>query len=196
MNKEDFYPLIGKYLNGYKIIKIEDDPFIKGQINLWTDEWRTEYFGDKSIVKFFIRPESNSAKVYMELVDKENQELKKQVEELSKNYNLDVPGIYITSRDDNVIRLDKKALEYLRSLEQKIYDLKKQLEECKKDNKKLGRDKIDYLTEFGKMSSAQDRFIKYLEDMLDDRNDIFSVIRVRDILQKYKEITGVENDRN
>ena len=76
MNKEDLYPLIGKYLNGYKIIKIEEDPFIKGQINLWTNEWITEYFGDKSIVKFFIRPESNSSKIYKELIDKENYKLK------------------------------------------------------------------------------------------------------------------------
>lgn len=76
MNKEDLYPLIGKYLNGYKIIKIEEDPFIKGQINLWTDEWRTECFGDKSIVKFFVRPESNSPKIYRELMDKQIYTLK------------------------------------------------------------------------------------------------------------------------
>lgn len=76
MNKEDLYPLIGKYLNGYKIVKIEEDPFVKGQINLWTDEWITEYFGDKSIVKFFIRPESNSSKIYKELIDKEIYQLK------------------------------------------------------------------------------------------------------------------------
>ena len=76
MNKEDLYPLIGKYLNGYKIVKIEEDPFTKGQINLWTDEWITEYFGDKSIVKFFIRPESNSSKIYREPIDKEIYQLK------------------------------------------------------------------------------------------------------------------------
>lgn len=76
MNKEDLYPLIGKYLNGYKIVKIEEDTFIKGQINLWTDEWITEYFGDKSIVKFFIRPESNSSKIYREPIDKEIYQLK------------------------------------------------------------------------------------------------------------------------
>ena len=76
MNKEDLYHLIGKYLNGYKIIKIEEDPFIKGQINLCTDEWITEYFGDKSIVKFFVRPESNSSKIYKELIDKEIYQLK------------------------------------------------------------------------------------------------------------------------
>ena len=76
MNKEDLCPLIGKYLNGYKIVKIEEDPFIKGQINLWTDEWITEYFGDKSIVKFFVRPESNSSKIYKEQIDKEIYQLK------------------------------------------------------------------------------------------------------------------------
>lgn len=76
MNKEDLYPLIGKYLNGYKIVKIEEDPFVKGQINLWTDEWITEYFGDKSIVKFFIRLESNSSKIYKEQIDKEIYQLK------------------------------------------------------------------------------------------------------------------------
>lgn len=38
----------------------------------------------------------------------------------------------------------------------------------------------------------QKEFIKYLEDMLDDENDIFSVARVKDVLRKYKEITGVE----
>nr|DAQ17888.1 MAG TPA: hypothetical protein [Caudoviricetes sp.] len=76
MNKEDLYPLIGKYLNGYKIVKIEEDPFVKGQINLWTDEWITEYFGDKSIVKFFVRLESNSSKIYKEQIDKEIYQLK------------------------------------------------------------------------------------------------------------------------
>ena len=71
----DYEELIGKYLNGYKIVKIEKDPFIKGQINLWTDEEKVGTFGDRSIIKFFIRDESNSAKVYQELVDKEKHEL-------------------------------------------------------------------------------------------------------------------------
>ena len=48
------------------------------------------------------------------------------------------------------------------------------------------------------VETQQKEFIKYLEDMLDDNNDIFSVVRVRDVLQKYKEIVGVsdENKRN
>lgn len=63
--------LIGKYLNGFKIVKIEKDPFVKGQINLWTDEEKVGKFGDRNIIKFFVRDESNSAKVYQELADKE-----------------------------------------------------------------------------------------------------------------------------
>lgn len=90
MNKEDLYPLIGKYLNGYKITKIEEDPFVKGQINLWTDEWRTEYFGDKALVKFYVRPESGSAQIYKELVDKElyhNLRDKKAIDKMTKIIN-------------------------------------------------------------------------------------------------------------
>ena len=41
---------------------------------------------------------------------------------------------------------------------------------------------IDYL------ENKQKEFVKYLENMLDDENDIFSVVRVKDVLQKYKEI--------
>ena len=38
--------------------------------------------------------------------------------------------------------------------------------------------------------NQQKEFIEYLENMLDDENDIFSVVRVKDVLQKYKEIIG------
>ena len=71
--------LIGKYLNGYKIVRIEKDPCIKGQINLWTDEEDTNTFGDRHIVKFFIREESNTTKVYQELADKEKYELQQRI---------------------------------------------------------------------------------------------------------------------
>lgn len=82
--------LIGKYLNGYKIVRVEKDPFIKEQINLWTDEETIGTFGDRNIVKFFIREESNSAKIYQELVDKEKHELQirieKAIKSIEKNY--------------------------------------------------------------------------------------------------------------
>lgn len=74
--------LIGKYLNGFKIVSIEKDPFVTGQINLWTDEEKVGTFGDRSIIKFFVRDESNSAKVYQELVDKEKHELEQKYDKV------------------------------------------------------------------------------------------------------------------
>ena len=71
--------LVGKYLNGYKIVKVENDPFIKGQVNLWTNETRRECFGDRSVIKFFVRDEGNTAKIYQELIDRENYELKQRI---------------------------------------------------------------------------------------------------------------------
>lgn len=44
--------------------------------------------------------------------------------------------------------------------------------------------------EFTNNKTQPKEFIKYLEDMLDNENDIFSVVRVKDILQKYKSIIG------
>lgn len=50
--------------------------------------------------------------------------------------------------------------------------------------------------EFNKhLLTQQKEFVKYLESMLDDENDIFSVVRVKDVLQKYKEIIGVSDEK-
>lgn len=68
-------------------------------------------------------------------------------------------------------------------------ELKKQLENYKKLGFKYLQDKNNNL------ETQQKEFIKYLEDMLDDENDIFSVVRVKDVLQKYKEIIGDINDK-
>lgn len=46
------------------------------------------------------------------------------------------------------------------------------------------------------LENKQKEFVKYLENMLDDENDIFSVIRVKEVLQKYKEIIGVLDENN
>lgn len=59
--------LEGKYINGYKIQKIEEDPFIRGQLNLFTNETTGIGFGDMSIVKFFISDKPNlSGRIYKE----------------------------------------------------------------------------------------------------------------------------------
>lgn len=45
------------------------------------------------------------------------------------------------------------------------------------------------------IQNQQKEFIKYLENMLDDENDIFSVVRVKDVLQKYREIIGGKDEK-
>lgn len=91
----------------------------------------------------------------------------------------------------------KKQLEFYK-------DLSKQLEKENQELKKqLGNkySRTGTLTnevlyeENTKLINQQKEFIKYLEDMLDDENDIFSVVRVKDVLQKYKEIAGVSDDK-
>lgn len=83
--------------------------------------------------------------------------------------------------------------------------LKKQLE--KKQNPLQGifsqvnddmflRDCGAMQSEIDEYKNQQKEFIKWLEDMLEDENDIFSVVRVKDILSKYKEIIGVEDEQN
>lgn len=82
------------------------------------------------------------------------------------------------------IGISKKVEE----LQNKIQQLKKQLEDKEDFINKLQatKDKLDKWNYESTMK--QKEFIKYLEDMLDDENDIFSVVRVKDLLQKYKEV--------
>ena len=55
----------------------------------------------------------------------------------------------------------------------------------------------DYLEEENKKyKNQQKEFINYLENMLDGEHDIFSVVRVKDVLQKYEEIIGVSDETN
>ena len=59
--------LEGKYINGYKIQRIEEDPFIRGQLNLFTNETTGIGFGDMSVVKFFLSDKPNiSGRIYKE----------------------------------------------------------------------------------------------------------------------------------
>ena len=70
-----------------------------------------------------------------------------------------------------------------------IYNLERENKKLKKQNKFLMKreNKLHVL------EMKQKEFIKCLEDMLDNESDIFSVVRVKDVLQKYKEIIGADN---
>lgn len=51
-----------------------------------------------------------------------------------------------------------------------------------------------YTKELNRYIAKQQKFINFLENMLNDENDIFSVVRVKDVLQKYKEMIGGKDE--
>lgn len=117
---------------------------------------------------------------------KENEELKKQLEYFRSNEYL------------NQLRFERDMLQDVVnkgevSKEDKDFiDCTHRNTELLEENRKLHNDKLEYLTKYTAMLSSQDRFIKYLEDESKQiyrdgglRQNIF-----RQILQKYKEITG------
>lgn len=92
-------------------------------------------------------------------------------------------------------KVQQRSIKYKNrclKLNKKIYELKEQLEDmtlCRdiaSGHRKEVQDRETILL------NQQKEFIKYLENMLDDENDIFSVVRVKDALQKYREIIGVK----
>lgn len=86
--------------------------------------------------------------------------------------------------------------DYINTLELDNAELRKENQELKKqleNYKKLGFKHL--LDKNNNLETQQKEFIKYLEDMLDDENDIFSVVRVKDVLQKYKSIIGVSDEK-
>ena len=107
---------------------------------------------------------------------------------------------------------DKNALnemiDYYDELFDEMSNWREEAKELKKQLKKKNKPQIfidtqdmeeryaeglyqDYLEEENKKyKNQQKEFIDYLENMLDNENDIFSVVRVKDVLSKYKEIIG------
>ena len=105
---------------------------------------------------------------------------------------------YIQGSDHYLIPKDvfKELFNEMSNWREEAKELKKQLT----TNQILHRDcKVDNLKNISKieeMENQQKEFIEYLENMLDNENDIFSVVRVKDVLSKYKEIIGVSDENN
>lgn len=106
----------------------------------------------------------------------------------------DYSKYYIQGSDHYLIPKDefKELFNEMVNWREETKELKKQLEENK--------DKINWYENFEinktidklriKHNNQQKEFISYLENMLDNENDIFSVVRVKDVLSKYKSIIG------
>ena len=125
--------------------------------------------------------------------DKRKEYLKKWREdnkEHIKNYKKE----YAKTHDSSF----KKLQDKYKQLQQENQELKKQVEENKDNYNCLLKQKEQFEYIMSKQvdyQGQQKEFIKYLEDMLDGENDIFSVVRVKDVLQKYREIIGVSDEK-
>ena len=107
--------LEGKYINGYKIQKIEEDPFIRGQLNLFTNETTGIGFGDMSIVKFFISDKPNlSGRIYKEnqllsledrIINYRSTLLNRRVDDPNPFYNNTEEVDYAVAVIDNILNI-------------------------------------------------------------------------------------------
>ena len=127
---------------------------------------------------------------YNALKQQKFNELLKENQELKQKY-LNAVSDYETTM------FEKEQLNSLvNSCQEEIRRLKKQLEDmtlCRdiaSGHRKEVQDRETILL------NQQKEFISYLENMLDDENDIFSVVRVQDVLQKCKSIIGVLDEKS
>ena len=123
-------------------------------------------------------------------------ELKDKISNMQESYETDAEAKFYDYLGEHENELEKEQLNNLvNSCQEEIRQLKKQLEEA---DRKLffTKNELDMRQKsIDNKLTQQKEFIKYLEDMLDDENDIFSVVRVKDALQKYIEITGVSDEK-
>lgn len=149
----------------------------------------------------------------------ENQELKKKYENAVVDYEITMfekeqLNSLVNSCQEEIRQLKKQLEEWKHHLEcsKEMLDIQGQKGNYDFDEYMLGLyNGMEYIialfetrepnfisgkdVEFTNNKTQQKEFIKYLENMLDDENDIFSVVRVKDVLQKYKKIIGVSDEK-
>lgn len=81
-------------------------------------------------------------------------------------------------------------------------------EKLLKENQKLSKDKLEYAIEYTTMLTSRNKFIRYMNDVIEnlETEDVddeemkgYLIQRIdtfKEILQKYKEITGVSDENN
>lgn len=137
----------------------------------------------------------------------ENQELKEKLDKYENPKDMTLFAMWCTEKvkDENQeLKLElsgyRQAIlnnKEMLGLKEQNEKLKKQLENCycnRTDCSGRIKDSKVYDSLVQKVETQQKEFIEWLEDMLDDENDIFSVVRIKDALQKYREIIGVSNE--
>ena len=111
--------------------------------------------------------------------------------ELNKNNEL------LMSYNQTLLKENQSLKKQLENANEQINYLRRSIERKEETIIDLQDEKIPYTNEYvAKLLNQQKKFIEYLENMLDNENDIFSVVRVKDVLSKYKSIIGVSNENN
>lgn len=167
-----------------------------------------------SVVQQLPKEDIETIQGYVEMIEEENQELKKHLE-LPEHCNLktieDYKSYYEDATKEEILK--DTYIDYCAyvNLAHRYAELKKQLERINEQISCLRRsierkeeriidlqyERIPYTNEYvDKLLNQQKEFVNYLENMLDDENDIFSVVRVKDVLQKYKSIIGVLDEKS
>ena len=134
----------------------------------------------------------------IERLTKENQELNQKYLNAVADYETTMfekeqLNSLVNSCQEEMRRL-KKQLE---SVNEQISYFRRSIERKEERIIDLQYERIPHTNEYvDKLLNQQKEFVNYLENMLDDENDIFSVVRVKDVLQKYKSIIGVLDEKS
>lgn len=87
-----------------------------------------------------------------------------------------------------------EMIEALRNLQQKVNQLEEENKKLKKMHNHLHKYASDMEGKYVMAKGVTDWLKIWLEEMLDKPNDIFSVVRVKDMLDKIKELAGGSNE--
>ena len=130
-----------------------------------------------------------------------DKELEEYINKIEPNFDshlekgtIEMSNEYYNLLEEKMARLINKNQELKKQLdtsnEQANY-LRKSVERKEEAIIDLQNERIPYTNEYvDKLENQQKEFINWLESMLDNDRDIFSVVRVKDVLSKYKEIIG------
>lgn len=136
-----------------------------------------------------------------------DKELEEYINKIEPNFNsylekgtIEMSNEYYNLLEEKMVRLINKNQELKKQLEsanEQISYLRRSIERKEERIIDLQYERIPYTNEYvDKLLNQQKEFVNYLENMLDDENDIFSVVRVKDVLQKYKSIIGVLDEKS
>lgn len=125
------------------------------------------------------------------------------IEEIRKNETLLIEEIKGLIEENQELKKQLEELDFIVGLRQKrnlIHKFDKEYdEEDKKKNPNrdyagIIPDAEEVYKRYYAMKKQQKEFIEWLEDMLVSELDIFTVVRVYDVLSKYKEIIGGKHE--